>query len=160
MKSLSRVRLLVTPWTVAHQAPPSMGFSRQEYWSGVPLLSPEAITTSAHKMLSWVAASRRVVPSLPASLLPVSLCLLFFHLLWKVRRAVGWQILCLYSRETWAMYLTNISLLPQWEQSYYIPKSEGNKFRKSLGNNHVSSPSHPPLLVISLLTNSLLLGGE
>ena len=58
------------------------------------------------------------------------------------------------------MYLTNISLLPQWEQSYYIPKSEGNKFRKSLGNNHVSSPSHPPLLVISLLTNSLLLGGE
>ena len=33
----SRVRLLVTPWTAAHQAPPSMGFSRQEYWSGVPL---------------------------------------------------------------------------------------------------------------------------
>ena len=40
MKSLSHVRLLVTPWTVAHQAPPSMGFSRQEYWSGVPLPSP------------------------------------------------------------------------------------------------------------------------
>ena len=38
--SLSRVRLLVTPWTAAHQAPPSMGFSRQEYWSGVPLPSP------------------------------------------------------------------------------------------------------------------------
>ena len=37
VKSLSRVRLLATPWTVAHQAPPSMGFSRQEYWSGVPL---------------------------------------------------------------------------------------------------------------------------
>ena len=36
-KSLSRVRLLVTPWTIAYQAPPSMGFSRQEYWSGVPL---------------------------------------------------------------------------------------------------------------------------
>ena len=34
VKSLSRVRLLVTPWTVAYQAPPSMGFSRQEYWSG------------------------------------------------------------------------------------------------------------------------------
>ena len=31
---------LVTPWTAAHQAPPSMGFSRQEYWSGVPLPSP------------------------------------------------------------------------------------------------------------------------
>ena len=39
VKSLSRVRLLVTPWTVAYQAPPSMGFSRQEYWSGMPLPS-------------------------------------------------------------------------------------------------------------------------
>ena len=36
VKSLSRVWLLATPWTAAHQAPPSMGFSRQEYWSGVP----------------------------------------------------------------------------------------------------------------------------
>ena len=41
VKSLSRVRRLVTPWTVAYQAPPSMGFSSQEYWSGVPLPSPE-----------------------------------------------------------------------------------------------------------------------
>ena len=40
MNSLSRVRLLVTPWSAAYQAPPSMGFSRQEYWSGVPLPSP------------------------------------------------------------------------------------------------------------------------
>ena len=36
-KSLSRVQLLATPWTAAYQAPPPMGFSRQEYWSGVPL---------------------------------------------------------------------------------------------------------------------------
>ena len=40
MKSLSRVRLFVTPRTIAHQAPPSMGFSRQEYWSGLPFPSP------------------------------------------------------------------------------------------------------------------------
>ena len=40
VKSLSRVRLLATSWTSAYQAPPSMGFSRQEYWSGVPLPSP------------------------------------------------------------------------------------------------------------------------
>ena len=40
MKSFSRVWLLATPWTVAHQAPPSRGFSRQEYWSRVPLPSP------------------------------------------------------------------------------------------------------------------------
>ena len=41
VKLLSRVQLLATPWTAAHQAPPSMGFSRQEYWSGVPLPSPK-----------------------------------------------------------------------------------------------------------------------
>ena len=40
VKLLSRVRLLATPWTVAYQAPPSMGLSRQQYWSGVPLPSP------------------------------------------------------------------------------------------------------------------------
>ena len=44
VKSLSHVRLLATPWTTAHQAPPSMGFSRQEYWSGVPLPSPKIET--------------------------------------------------------------------------------------------------------------------
>ena len=41
VKSLSRVRLLATPCTAAYQAPPSMGFARQEYWSGVPLPSPQ-----------------------------------------------------------------------------------------------------------------------
>ena len=41
VKSLSRVQLLATPWTIASEAPPSMGFPRQEYWSGVPLLSPQ-----------------------------------------------------------------------------------------------------------------------
>ena len=39
-KFLSCARLLATPWTAAYQAPPSMGYSRQEYWSGVPLPSP------------------------------------------------------------------------------------------------------------------------
>ena len=38
VKLLSRVWVLATPWTAVHQAPPSMGFSRQEYWSGVPLI--------------------------------------------------------------------------------------------------------------------------
>ena len=49
MKLLSRVRLLATPWTVVHQAPPSMGFSRQEYWSGVPLPSPNCFVQVAKK---------------------------------------------------------------------------------------------------------------
>ena len=47
VKSLSRVQLLVIPWTAAYQAPPSMGFSRQEYWSGVPLPSPLHAADSA-----------------------------------------------------------------------------------------------------------------
>ena len=41
VKLLSRVRLFVTPWAVAYHAPPSMGFSRQEYWSRLPFPSPE-----------------------------------------------------------------------------------------------------------------------
>ena len=44
-KSLSHVQLFATPWTAAHQAPPSMGFPRQEYWSGMPLPSPHIHTT-------------------------------------------------------------------------------------------------------------------
>ena len=40
MKSLSHVRLFATPWTMAYQVPPSMGLSRQEYWSGLPFPSP------------------------------------------------------------------------------------------------------------------------
>ena len=48
-KSFSRVRLLVTPWTAAYQAPPSMGFSRQEYWSGVPFSRiPQRLPLHAH----------------------------------------------------------------------------------------------------------------
>ena len=45
VKSLSRVRLFATPWTVAHQAPPSTGFSRQQYWSGLPFPSPGIFLT-------------------------------------------------------------------------------------------------------------------
>ena len=43
VKLHSRVQLFVTPWTVANQAPPSMGFSRQEYWSGLPFPSPRLL---------------------------------------------------------------------------------------------------------------------
>jgi len=43
VKSLSRVLLLATPWTATYQDPSSMGFSRQEYWSGLPLPSPELL---------------------------------------------------------------------------------------------------------------------
>ena len=52
VKSLSHVWLFMTSWTAAYQAPPSMGFSRQEYWSGVPLPSPDEILLSHKK--EWI----------------------------------------------------------------------------------------------------------
>ena len=52
VNSLSSVRLLATPWTAAYQAPVSMGFARQEYWSGVPLPSP-ILVYSFHFLLCW-----------------------------------------------------------------------------------------------------------
>ena len=51
VKPLSHVRHLATPWTAAHQAPPSMGFSRQEYWSGVPLPSPSLGSRETNKFM-------------------------------------------------------------------------------------------------------------
>ena len=56
VKLLSRVRLLATPWTAAHQAPRSMGFSRQEYWSGVPLPSPSVRLELKKHWLSWASS--------------------------------------------------------------------------------------------------------
>ena len=51
VKLLSRVRLFKTPWTAAYQAPPSMGFSRQEYWSGLPLPSLDSALAAAKERL-------------------------------------------------------------------------------------------------------------
>ena len=53
VKLLSRVQLLATPWTAAYQAPPSMGFSKQEYWSGVPLPSPTYKFRWALLVITW-----------------------------------------------------------------------------------------------------------
>ena len=58
VKSLSRVRLLATPWTAAYQAPPSMGFSRQEYWSGVLLPSPCVSLSSFNEWINDVLGEK------------------------------------------------------------------------------------------------------
>ena len=50
VKSLSHVRLFATPWTVAYQAPASMGFSRQKYWSGLPFPSPEYLLNQKSRL--------------------------------------------------------------------------------------------------------------
>ena len=73
VKSLSRVRPLATPWTAAHQAPPSTGFSRQEYWSGVPLVSYCLANKTQTLLLSseglW--QSDEISALSPVTLLPV-----------------------------------------------------------------------------------------
>ena len=53
VKSFSRVQLLATPWTAAYQAPPSMGFSKQEYWSRVPLPSPPKHNTEPNSIYTF-----------------------------------------------------------------------------------------------------------
>ena len=67
VKSLSRVRLCATPWTAAYQAPPSMGFSRQEYWSGVPFSSPGDLPNPGIEPGSptWQALQADALPSEP-----------------------------------------------------------------------------------------------
>ena len=58
---LSRVQLFVTPWTVAHQAPLSMGFSRQEYWSGLPFPSPDDLPDPGTELMApvwWILYCR------------------------------------------------------------------------------------------------------
>ena len=56
---LRRVQLLATPWTAAYQAPPSMGFSRQEYWSWVPLLGRHFTTSGSLGMVQGVIYNRQ-----------------------------------------------------------------------------------------------------
>ena len=64
--SLSRVLLLVTPWTAARQAPPSMGFSRQEYWSGVPFPPPGDLPRDQMKFPAALALHVDSLPTEPA----------------------------------------------------------------------------------------------
>ena len=63
VKSLGHVRHLATPWTATYQAPPSMGFSGQQYWSGVPLPSPkslfEYLTNQSLLLAGFVALSKK-----------------------------------------------------------------------------------------------------
>ena len=73
---------LVTPWTIAHQAPLSMGFSRQEYWGGLPLPSPEHLPNPGIKPVSpaWQADSLPL-SHLGSPLLSINLVFFFFFFL-------------------------------------------------------------------------------
>ena len=84
VKSLSRVRLLATPWTAAYKAPPSMGFSRQEYWSGVPLPFPiDMLSTPKEKSKS---------PACTFQSTPEIICSFVYHTLRRTpTKAEGFQ---------------------------------------------------------------------
>ena len=87
VKSLSHVWLLATPWTIAHQTPPSMGFSRQEYWSGVPSPSPNLALVSMlnsnckcigrrkRRYLSWVCWLSEATVEHSARVVSAPLCI-------------------------------------------------------------------------------------
>ena len=74
VKSLSRVRLFATPWTVAHQATPSMGFSRQEYWSGLPFPSPGDLPDPGIEPRSPALQADALISEPPAKALLSKLC--------------------------------------------------------------------------------------
>ena len=64
-KLLSCVQLLATPWTVAYNTPPPMGFSRQEYWSGLPFPSPEDLSNPGIKPMSPALQADSLAPEPP-----------------------------------------------------------------------------------------------
>ena len=89
VKSLSRVRLLATPWTAAYQAPPSVGVSRQEYWSGVPLPSP---TKTRHSQINKCIFKKQFPDSVDCDIILV-------HKSWLLALSLpsrSWYILKIY----------------------------------------------------------------
>ena len=91
-KNKHRVQLFVTPWSVAHQAPPSMGFSRQECWSGLPFPSPENLPNPG------------IQPSSPASQR-------LKGLLFKKKKSIQWGFW--YTCEEWIIICKMIG--PDWK---------------------------------------------
>ena len=100
VKSLSHVRLFVTPWTAAYQAPPSIGFSRQEYWSGLPLPSllqmlnrVQLFATRSKpgeqaRILEWIVIPISRGSSQPRDWIWVSCIARRFFIIWAVREAL------------------------------------------------------------------------
>ena len=66
LSCFSHVRLLATPWTAIYQSPPPMGFSRQEYWSGLPLPSPTLGMSISQISIPWIPSLRQILGNLLA----------------------------------------------------------------------------------------------
>ena len=90
VKSLSCVWPSATPWTAAHQAPPSMGFSRQEYWSGVPLPSPATILLTYKEMTANAVFSNYYFGCTESSLQHAGSIVVAWVLSWGCGILVSW----------------------------------------------------------------------
>ena len=93
VKSLSRVWLLATPWTAAHQAPPSIRFSRQEYWNGVPLPSPPQ-QLGRFNYGNFLSARKGSVNKKPLYFINSSISAVGSHTLVRKRRLHGEALRC------------------------------------------------------------------
>ena len=100
--SLSCVRIVLTPWTVACQAPPSLGFSRKEYWSGGPFPSPRDLPGPGIKTASSCIAGRFFTTEPPGKTCKYLLRATICHML----------------KYAWAMYISTCHTLCPWVISF------------------------------------------
>ena len=126
VKSLSRVRLLATPWTAAYQAPPSMEFSRQEYWSGMPLPSPKGTHTAA----AAATAAAKLLQSCPTLSNPMDCSLpgSSIHGIFQAR-TLEWVAISFSNAWKWKVKMKSLSrvrfLATPWTAAYQAPPSMG-----------------------------------
>ena len=137
-KSLSRVRLLATPWSAAYQAPLSMGFSRQEYWSGVPLPSPHwaSAAAAAKSLQSCPTWCDPTDSSPPRSPVPGIL----------QARTLGWVAISFSSAWKWKVKVKSLSrvwlLATPWTAAHQAPLSMGFSRQEYWSGVPLPSPSH------------------
>ena len=133
VKSLSRVRLFATAWTAANQAPPAMGFSRQEYWSGVPLPSPKVKQESEKAGLALNILKTKIVASSP--------CL---HGKQKQKSGSSDRVsfLGLQNHFRWWLQPWNSKKLSPWNNSYDKHKQHVKKQRHCFDSKGLCSQSY------------------
>ena len=129
-KSLSHVWLLATPWTAAYQAPPSMGFSRQEYWSGVPLPSP-------HQCIGFSHFCPYLAPNKSTSVSFIMKVFIFFLNRWLLKER-KW----LFDNNLWIAYFTKGYLNGYWKSYWFILELLYNNFIFNLSVAVATVKSH------------------
>ena len=134
VKSLSRVRPLVTPWTAAYQDPPSMGFSRKEYWSGLPLPSLRGANRNLIIKWTYICMDKKLnwLWFIPSNIRYISFSEMWF---WKNRKKEDKTPLLVALK-----YLTQCSLCLK----HSFPKSSPDTLKfQSVGLNWDVTPWNP-----------------